>query len=59
MKKLTFREYLKLRNDLKTAINRETGGILKEGYSTGKNDDRIVINTILDVLEEKEIIGKA
>lgn len=48
-----------LRRDLKAAINLETGGILEEGYSTDEDDDRRVIDTILEVLEEKGIIGMA
>lgn len=58
MKELTIAEYLKLKNDLKEAINRETGGILNEGYSTSDNDDRRVINTIMELLEEKKIIKR-
>lgn len=59
IKKLTLREYIELRRDLVKAINRETGEILREGYSTDEDDDRRVVNTILEVLEEKKIIGKA
>lgn len=59
MEKLTLRDYMVLRRDLKATINLETGGILEEGYSTDEDDDRRVIDTILEVLEEKGIIGMA